>query len=159
MPKKKGKKNTKTKGVNIEKRPLEYAGDMQEYAKITKSLGDRKVNLLLTDNTEILGLIPGRFRKKVWMLSGDIVIIARREFQDTKVDILHKYNNEEVRLLHKKGEIPDFFVDNQSTECDENEDWAFDDDAESINSEKKFPTDLSNDESDDDDSNIDFDKL
>lgn len=152
MPKKKGKKNTKTKGANIEKKPLEYAGDMQEYAKITKSLGDRKVNLLLTDNTEILGLIPGRFRKKVWMLSGDIVIIARREFQDTKVDILHKYNNEEVRLLHKKGEIPDFFVDNHSTECDENEDWAFDDDAENINS------DLSNDESGDDDS-IDFDKL
>lgn len=152
MPKKKGKKNTKTKPTDIEKRPLEFAGDMQEYGKITKSLGDRKVNLLLTDNTEILGLIPGRFRKRVWMLCGDIVIVARREFQDTKVDILHKYNNDEVRLLHKKGEIPDFFIDHQSTEQqEENEDWVFDDDACSVNSEKKLPSDT--------DSEVDFDNL
>lgn len=155
MPKKKGKKNAKTKGTDIEKRSLEYAGDMQEYAKIIKSLGDRKVNLLLTDNTEIMGLIPGRFRKRVWMLSGDIVIIARREFQDGKVDILHKYNNEEVRLLHKKGEIPDFFIDTQSTEQEENDDWAFDDDAESVASERKLPSDIE----EDDDNEVDFDDL
>lgn len=154
MPKKKGKKNAKTKGIGVEKRILEYAGDMQEYAKIIKSLGDRKVNLLLTDNSEIMGLIPGRFRKRVWMLSGDVVIIARREFQDSKVDILHKYNNEEIRLLHKKGEIPDFFIDTQTTEHDENDDWAFDDDAESVASERKLPSDI-----EDDDSEVDFDDV
>ena len=153
MPKKGGKKNAKTKGTDIEKRAVEYAGDMQEYAKILKSLGDRKVNLLLNDNTEIMGLIPGRFRKRVWMTTGDIVIISRREFQDTKVDILHKYNNDEVRILHKKGEIPDFFIDIDITERDENDDWAFDEDAESVTSEKKLPSDK------DDDSEVDFDDI
>ena len=117
MPKKKGGK--KGGGDSSVKRPLQFAEDMEEYAKIIKCLGDRRVIVILTDTTEIMGLIPGRFRKRVWMSVGDIVLISKREFEKEKVDIIHKYNQEEARKLHKNHEIPDFFLD---TEAKQNED-------------------------------------
>ena len=120
MPKKKGgKKGKKSGGESSVKRPLQCAEDMEEYAKIIKCLGDRRVIIILTDSTEIMGLIPGRFRKRVWMSVGDIVLISKREFEKDKVDIIHKYNQEEARKLHKNHEIPDFFLD---TEAKQNED-------------------------------------
>lgn len=120
MPKKKGgKKGKKSGGESSVKRPLQFAEDMEEYAKIIKCLGDRRVIIILTDSTEIMGLIPGRFRKRVWMSVGDIVLISKREFEKDKVDIIHKYNQEEVRKLHKNHEIPEFFLD---TEAKQNED-------------------------------------
>ena len=120
MPKKKGgKKGKKSGGESTVKRPLQFAEDMEEYAKIIKCLGDRRVIVILTDSTEIMGLIPGRFRKRVWMSVGDIVLISKREFEKEKVDIIHKYNQEEARKLHKNSEIPDFFLD---TEAKQNED-------------------------------------
>lgn len=120
MPKKKGgKKGKKSGGESSVKRPLQFAEDMEEYAKIIKCLGDRRVMIILTDSTEIMGLIPGRFRKRVWMSVGDIVLVSKREFEKEKVDIIHKYNQEEVRRLHKNNEIPDFFLD---TEAKQNED-------------------------------------
>ena len=47
MPKKGGKKNNKNNGNNIEKRQLLYKDDMQEYAKMTKMLGDRRIMVML----------------------------------------------------------------------------------------------------------------
>lgn len=112
MPKKKGnKRKNKKKGNNNDvKRPLILAGDLEEYGKIIKLLGDRRVRLLLTDNSEILGHIPGRFRKKVWMKLNDIVLVSRRDFQTNKTDILHKYTESECRKLYKQTEIPESFL-------------------------------------------------
>lgn len=120
MPKKGGKKNGKGSQIT-EKRPITLRGEMEEYAKIMKSLGDRRMTVVLPDSSEILALIPGRFRKRCWINVGDIVLISRREFQDTKVDIVHKYNSDELRKLFKKGEIPAFFLEAEATH-DENDD-------------------------------------
>ena len=91
------------------KRTLIYKQDMEEYAQITKMLGDRRVTVMFPDKTEFIAIIPGRFRKRCWMKVGDIVIVSRREFQETKMDILHKYNDDEVKVLIKEYEIPPFF--------------------------------------------------
>jgi len=113
MPPKKGgkKKGGKKKHGEGIKRQLEFKREDEEYAKITKLLGDRRVKMTLADNRETLGLIPGKFRKRVWMRIGDIVLVNRRDYQDDKSDILLKYTSEEIKNLHRTGEIPDFFVD------------------------------------------------
>lgn len=125
--KKKGKRNT---GQTPVKRTLVYKGDMEEYAQITKMLGDRKIMVMLPDKSEMLAVIPGRFRKRCWMKVGDILIISRREFQATKLDVIYKYNDEETRKLAKDHEIPDFFlqafvggVDGEYEDDDDNLVW------------------------------------
>ena len=112
MPKKGGKK--KKISTNIEKRSLLYKDDMQEYAKMTKMLGDRRIMVMLPDKTEVMAIIPGRFKKRCWMKAGDTLIVSRRDFQESKWDVCYKYNEDEVRVLLKKDEIPPFFADNSN---------------------------------------------
>jgi len=118
MPKQ--KKSGKNKGSNTEpaKRALIYKQDMEEYAQITKMLGDRRVTVMFPDKTEFIAIIPGRFRKRCWMRVGDVVVVSRREFQETKMDILHKYNADEVKVLLKEYEIPPFFSEAVPTDGD-----------------------------------------
>lgn len=111
MPKKKGGKK---KPVNNEKRSLVYKDDMQEYGIMTKMLGDRRIMVMLVDKTEIMAVIPGRFRKRCWMKAGDTLIVSRREFQESKWDVCYKYNEDEVRVMVRKDELPSFFLDTQT---------------------------------------------
>ena len=46
-------------------------------------------------------------RKKVWVSAGDIVLVGLREYQDDKVDIIHKYNADEARNLKQYRELPE----------------------------------------------------
>ena len=122
MPKKGGKKkNNKNSGNNIERRQLLYKDDMQEYAKMTKMLGDRRIMVMLPDKTEVMAIIPGKFKKRCWMKAGDTLIVSRRDFQESKWDVCYKYNEDEVRVLIRKDEIPPFFADNSSDSAVTNE--------------------------------------
>ena len=44
---------------------------------------------------------------KVWINAGDIVLVSLREFQDSKADIIHRYNADEARNLKQYGELPE----------------------------------------------------
>jgi len=105
------KKSKKPKSTEVSTRTLVLKDDEQEYGKITKMLGDRKVTVLLTDGSEILGLIPGKFRKRVWFKVDDIVLVGRREFQNDRVDIVYKYHDYEAKKLLKMSEVPPKFLD------------------------------------------------
>lgn len=111
MPKNKKKgKNNKNKNSDAPRRTLLIKEELQEYGKISKLLGDRRVRVILIDTSEILGIIPGRFRRRCWMRDGDIILVSRRDFQADRVDILHKYTDSEARQLAKMSEIPPFFL-------------------------------------------------
>lgn len=140
MPQKKGgkKKNGKDSESN-EKRQITIKGEMEEYGKIMKNLGDRRLIVILPDSSEILARIPGRFRKRCWISIGDIVLINRRDFQEDKVDIIHKYNNDETTKLLKKGEIPAFFLDAEATR-DEDVDFSITIEEENKDDEIDFDT-------------------
>jgi len=114
MPKNQ-KKKKKSSSETISKRELILAEDMQFYAKVTKLLGDCRIMVLFSDSTEIMGVIPGRMRKRVWMSIGDVVLVSKREFQEDRVDIIHKYTQDEIPRLHKMEEIPSFFMDKEAT--------------------------------------------
>ena len=111
MPKNKKKgKNKKNANAPTTTRALTLREPMQEYAKIVKLLGDRRVLMAFPDGNEVLGIIPGRFRKRVWMKPEDIILCSARDFQEGRYDIIHKYDDNEARKLVKKKEIPAFFL-------------------------------------------------
>ena len=108
----KGKKG-KNSGNTVKmhgKRILEYKGPMEEYGKVSRALGDKRVMVVTVDGQEVIAHIPGKFKKKVWVGVNSVVIASRREFQNDKMDIIHVYENDEVKKLVKSGELPDSFL-------------------------------------------------
>jgi len=111
MPKNKGKggKNRR-RGKNeneAEKRELIFKEDGQEYAQVTKMLGNGRLEALcFTDGKKRLCHIRGKLRKKVWINQGDVILLGLRDYQDEKADVILKYNTDEARNLKSYGEIP-----------------------------------------------------
>ncbi|KAG8348421.1 putative Translation initiation factor 1A IF 1 [Trypanosoma vivax] len=115
MPKNMGKggksfKAGNTKGImQNQKRELvlAMAEEGEEYAQVKKPLGNLRVDLQLADGGQAIGVIRGAMVRKVWIGQGDVVIISRREFnQNDMVDVIYRYNPQEVRTLVKREIIP-----------------------------------------------------
>ncbi|CEP22059.1 Eukaryotic translation initiation factor 1A Short=EIF-1A; AltName: Full=EIF-4C [Cyberlindnera jadinii] len=110
MPKKGGKggkKGRRGKGDGFgQKRELIYKEEGQEYAQITKMLGNGRVEASCYDGIKRMAHIRGKLRKKVWMAQGDIILVSLRDFQDEQCDVVHKYNVDEARALKAQGELP-----------------------------------------------------
>ncbi|CAO3681003.1 unnamed protein product [Umbelopsis vinacea] len=79
MPKNKGKggKNRR-RGKNEnenDKRELVFKEEGQEYAQVTKMLGNGRLEAQCFDGTKRLAHIRGNMRKKVWINQGDIILL------------------------------------------------------------------------------------
>ena len=115
MPKNKGKGNKITKrgrASSDEKRsdsPIKE--EDQEYMKVVSILGNCRVELEDQYNRKYMGIIRGKMKKRVYVKNRDLVLVSIREFQDGKVDILHKYGHSEILYLIRKSEINNDFVD------------------------------------------------
>ena len=111
MPAKKKKKKRHKKPRAAVKRALVFKTFQEEYAVITKKLGDRRMLVQMPGSgSETMGIIPGRFRKRCWFDIGDVCLVSQREFQEGKVDIIYKYTSDEARDLCRVGEIPAQFA-------------------------------------------------
>jgi translation initiation factor 1A len=82
-----------------------FKGECQEYGQVIKMLGNNMCRIYCFDGINRLCYIRGRFKKKTWISTGDIVLVGLRSFQQEKGDILIKYSNEEVVRLKAYGEI------------------------------------------------------
>ena len=123
----KGKKRKPTESI---KRPLEVKAEGQEYAKITKLLGNCRMSAVFPDGKTTLVHIPGKFRRKCFVTAGDIIIVCIRSFQDGKTDMAYVYKQDEVRQLRTVGEIPPFFMERGAIEergSDDEIEWSKDD--------------------------------
>merc|ERR1712078_114526 len=110
MPKNKGKggKNRRRgKNEGEEKRELIFKEDGQEYAQVLRMLGNGRLDAQCIDGVKRLCHIRGKMRKKVWVSTGDIILVGLRDFQDEKADVILKYNADEARSLKAYGELPD----------------------------------------------------
>jgi translation initiation factor 1A len=121
MPKNKGKggKNRRRgKNDHVFKRELIFKEDGQEYAQVIRMLGNGRLEAHCFDGTRRLATIRGKMRKKVWINVDDVILVALRDFQDSKSDVILKYNPDEVRALKSHGEIPEHIrvADADSTE-------------------------------------------
>lgn len=113
MPKNKGKggktfKKGKSKNEGeVNKRELAFKEEDQDYAKVTKLLGGCNVQVQDGKGDIIVAHIRGKFRKKVWIKVGDLVLISLRDFQDGKADVIHLFTPDEARMLKNYGELSD----------------------------------------------------
>ncbi|XP_015785919.1 eukaryotic translation initiation factor 1A, Y-chromosomal [Tetranychus urticae] len=126
MPKNKGKggKNRR-RGKNeneTEKRELVFKEDGQEYAQVVKMLGNGRLEAFCFDGVKRLCHIRGKLRKKVWINQGDIILVGLRDYQDSKADVILKYNHDEARNLKAYGELPENAKINENVYGEEEED-------------------------------------
>ena len=122
-----GKNRRRGKNENEgQKRELVFREDGQEYAQVTKMLGNGRLEAFCFDGETRLCHIRGKLRKKVWINNGDIVLVGLRDYQDAKADVIMKYNSEEARSLKTYGELPDTAKINETDTFNEEEDIEFD---------------------------------
>jgi len=117
MPKNKGKggkSRRRGKGGEGDKRELVFKEDGQEYAQVLKMLGNGRTDCMCIDGVKRLCNIRGKMRKRVWIATGDIVLVSLRSFQDEKADIILKYSADEARNLKGYGELPDTIKINET---------------------------------------------
>lgn len=135
MPKNKGKggKNRR-RGKNeneSEKRELVFKEDGQEYAQVTKMLGNGRLEALCFDGVKRLCHIRGKLRKKVWINAGDIILLGLRDFQDNKADVILRYNPDEAMSLRAYGELPEDVKIDETVDMNEDVDFRdYDDEAD-----------------------------
>ncbi|GMR48197.1 hypothetical protein PMAYCL1PPCAC_18392 [Pristionchus mayeri] len=157
MPKNKGKggKNRR-RGKNendVMKRELQFKEPGQEYAQVVKMLGNGRLMAFCFDGKQRLCHIRGKLRKKVWINTGDIILVGLRDYQDEKADVILKYNPDEARLLKQYNELPDNAKLNEGGEEQEEGEVEFTDigavsgEEESDSEDDNMPTSGSEDES------------
>jgi len=99
----------------------------EEYAYVIKMLGNCRVLLVTNSGNECVGIIRGSLRKfinRVLIENGDIVVISKRDFQNNKVDIVHKYNREQINLLISEKKLSNILLNyysNMKNKYEENE--------------------------------------
>jgi initiation factor 1A len=100
------KKTANSKKELVIRQPLEN----EEYAKVIKMLGDRRLLGILPDKKEILAHIPNRIKKRIF--PGDIILVVPQiEGVDSKkFSVIYAYENEQVRELIKIDEIESIFA-------------------------------------------------
>mmetsp|Transcript_14245 Transcript_14245/g.32789 ORF Transcript_14245/g.32789 Transcript_14245/m.32789 type:complete len:143 (-) Transcript_14245:929-1357(-) len=114
-------RNNKKKIIALnskEKKELLFKEEFQEYGQIIKMLGNGRCDTYCFDGVRRLCHIRGKMRKKVWINTGDIVLVSLRNFQDNKGDIIHKYSPDESRKLRAFGELPMVFLGEEQTKIE-----------------------------------------
>jgi len=71
---------------------------------VTRLLGYDRLEVRCADGYNRIARIPGRFKKKVWLKEGDIVLVAPWDFQPkSKADIVWRYSRDEIKELERRG--------------------------------------------------------
>lgn len=60
--------------------------------------------------TKVIGYVRGSIKKRCRPTVNDIVIITVRDYQNNKVDIIHKYNEDEMKELKKNNYFDESFL-------------------------------------------------
>ena len=120
-----GKKHKRNKKQNdfIEK-TLRLKEEGQEYAQITKCLGNCRFTVMCFDGKERLATICGGMRKRRFVNQNDIVLVSLRDWQDEKCDIIDNYDDNLTKKLKSKGLVPDSI----KLDLDKSNDLDLDDD-------------------------------
>ena len=168
MPNNKGgKKYKRNKNVAQENKTtrLKDENDSQEYAQITKALGNCRFDVMCFDGKSRLATMCGKMRKRVFVNQGELVLVSLRDWQDSKCDIIEKYNPNDVQKFKKMKCIPDFIKLEETVIVEEDDDdnmgnpFTMDIPSDSSDDEEEFiDKKISSDESESDD-NVDLDEI
>ena len=135
-----GKKHKRNKKQNdyIEK-TLRLKEEGQEYAQITRCLGNCRFTVMCFDGKERMATMCGGMRKRRFVNQNDIVLVSLRDWQDEKCDIIDNYDDNLTKKLKSKGLVPESI----KLDSDKPNDLDIDDD----NMGFVFSTDIPNSDS------------
>ena len=124
MPNTKGGKKHKRnkKQSDTFEKTLRLKEEGQEYAQITKCLGNCRFTVMCFDGTERMATMCGGMRNRKFVNQNDIVLVSLRDWQDSKCDIIDNYDENLTRKLKDKGLVPDSIkldVDKQYSDDDD----------------------------------------
>jgi translation initiation factor 1A len=140
-----GKKKDSKNGTNGEiERKLELKEDGQEYARVSKMLGNRRILAKTNQGDEVLCIIPGKFKSRVWIDVNDIILISIRDYQSDKSDVIYKYFPKEIKELNKLGQLSNHISENIDLFSDKanTKDIFFEEDSESDNQDKELSEEI-----------------
>lgn len=108
-------KNSKNRNNRYnKKREMVYPDEeYQEYGFIKNMLGNGRVSVLCEDKSIKTGRICGSMRnhrRKTLIEQGDLVIIASRDYDDGKVDVIHKYTDDETSFLVSNDYLTEYLL-------------------------------------------------
>jgi initiation factor 1A len=118
-------KNSKQRNTrDNRKREMVYPDDDgQEYAIVQSMLGNGRAKVVCENKSTPIGRICGSMRNhraKTIIESGDLVLISSREYDKTKVDIIHKYTNDETHFLISNEYLTEYLTRVYNTKHDIN---------------------------------------
>lgn len=117
----KGHKRGKKTSTTTRQIPFRDTNGETDYAYVLDMLGNGRIKVACYgDGKERIGTIRGNMYKRVWICRDDIVLIGLRDFQNDKCDVMFKYTPEEVRVLCRKKELPDNYVNVAKREATHN---------------------------------------
>lgn len=74
------------------------------FGMIESRLGFGRMNIICADGKTRIGVVPGKYKRRLWLREGDIIIIKPWEYEgDKKCNILYKYKKAHVAFLRNKN--------------------------------------------------------
>ncbi len=71
---------------------------------VESRLGYGRMSVVCSDKKVRVCRVPGRFKRRIWIREGDVVVVQPWEFEGhRKGDVVHKYRLVEVDWLRRKG--------------------------------------------------------
>ena len=155
MPKNKtgGKKFKKGKTAigNDDERPLLEKEEGQEYAVVTKLLGNSMINCRVYfreiekdskgnetvsfKSEEKIGVIRNSLKKKkIFINANNVILVCIRDFEPGKVDVIYSYKDKEIKKLYRKNMIPS--ISTGFNDKDDGVDYQFYDENEDSDSDE-----------------------
>ena len=160
---KKHKRNKKRDDTFEKTLRLKDENEGQEYAQITKCLGNCRFTVMCFDGKERMATMCGGMRKRRFVNQNDIVLVSLRDWQDEKCDIIDNYDDNLTRKLKDKGLIPDSIkldVDKQyDDDDDDNLGFVFTTDIPDSDEEIDKKSSTSEDSEDLEEEKIDIDDI
>ncbi len=92
---------TQTRTGEFERTRVPRPGEM--LGVVEALLGGNHLRVRCVDGKSRLGRIPGRMKRRLWVKAGDLVLVTPWSFQDSKSDVLYRYNRTQVEWLQRKG--------------------------------------------------------
>lgn len=106
-------RNAKQRAKASRNRTIQEPEEDQDYGVVQDMLGNARLRALCSDGVVRMGRIRGSMRKyagKVIIEKGDLIIISKRDFEEDKVDVIHKYTHEESSKLLRNRMLPEAIV-------------------------------------------------
>ncbi len=79
--------------------------DLEMYGKVIQLMGTNQVKIACEDGCDRICRIPGKLFKHVWLKANDIVIIKLWDFQQSKADVVWRFQGFQKTALEKRGEL------------------------------------------------------